>query len=125
MKIVKGDLIKLALEKRFDVIIHGCNCYCTMGAGIAKAIQNEFTEAYEADCKTDKGNKEKLGDFSFAKVIRNNHSITVINAYTQYHYKGTGVKVDYESVRLVFKKIKQAFSATDIGRDNFCHFKKF
>ncbi len=45
MKIIKGDLIKLALDGKFDVIIHGCNCYCTMGAGFAKAIQAEFPEA--------------------------------------------------------------------------------
>ena len=35
MNIVKGDLIKSAKEGQFDVIIHGCNCFNTMGAGIA------------------------------------------------------------------------------------------
>ena len=45
MQVVKGDLIKLALQKEFDVIIHGCNCQCAMGAGIAKAIKDTFTEA--------------------------------------------------------------------------------
>ena len=32
---VDGDLIKLAKQGRFDVIVHGCNCFCQMGAGIA------------------------------------------------------------------------------------------
>lgn len=45
MNIVHGDLIQLALAGQFDVIIHGCNCFCTMGAGIAKAIRQEFPEA--------------------------------------------------------------------------------
>ena len=35
MKIIKGNLISLALAGEFEVIIHGCNCFCTMGAGIA------------------------------------------------------------------------------------------
>lgn len=41
-KEIKGDLIKLALEGEFDVIAHGCNCFCTMGAGIAVAMKNTF-----------------------------------------------------------------------------------
>ena len=43
---IKGDLIKLAIKGDFDVIIHGCNCFCTMGAGIAKSIKTAFPEAY-------------------------------------------------------------------------------
>ena len=42
MKTVKGDLIHLALAGEFDVIVHGCNCYCTMGVGIAKTIKQKF-----------------------------------------------------------------------------------
>lgn len=41
-QIVKGDLIKLALKGEFDVITHGCNCFCTMGAGIAVPMAKEF-----------------------------------------------------------------------------------
>ena len=55
MKYIKGDLIKLALIGNFEVIAHGCNCMCTMGAGIAKTIKSEFPEAYQADCATEKG----------------------------------------------------------------------
>ena len=39
MKVLKGDLLQLALEGVFDVIVHGANCQCSMGAGIAKAIR--------------------------------------------------------------------------------------
>ena len=31
MKEVFGDLIELALVGKFDVIVHGCNCFSTMG----------------------------------------------------------------------------------------------
>lgn len=115
MKTIKGDLIKLAKEKKFDVIIHGCNCFCTMGAGIAKTIKNTFPQAFEADCETEKGSKAKLGTFTFATVTEDNHLITIINAYIQHHYKGRGVKADYEAIKSVFKLIKEDFKGKKIG----------
>lgn len=57
MNVIKGDLIKLALDGRFDVIVHGCNCQCAMGAGIAKSIKETFPEAYKADLATTKGSR--------------------------------------------------------------------
>ena len=59
MKRKQGDLLQYAQEGVFDVIIHGCNCFCTMGAGIAKAIKARFPEAYQADCQTPKGDRAK------------------------------------------------------------------
>jgi O-acetyl-ADP-ribose deacetylase (regulator of RNase III) len=115
MKIEKGDLIKLALDGKFDVIIHGCNCFNTMGAGIALTIRIEFPEALKADNKTHKGNKNKLGTYSSATVTKNGHDITVVNAYTQYEYKGRGVKADYKAIKNVFKKVKRDFHGKRIG----------
>ncbi|RMH19666.1 MAG: phosphatase [Acidobacteria bacterium] len=115
MNIVRGDVLKLALEGEFDVIVHGCNCQCTMGAGIAKAIRKLFPEAYEADLATERGSRSKLGTYSSATVYRNAHEITVINAYTQFHYQGRGVKVDYEAIRLAFRAIARDFSGRRIA----------
>ena len=39
---INGDLIKLALEGKFDVIAQGCNCFCTMSAGIAPQMTKVF-----------------------------------------------------------------------------------
>ncbi len=115
MKIVQGDLIKLALEGEFEVIVHGCNCFCTMGAGIAKTVMEFFPEAYEADLKTEKGAREKLGSISSVTVNRNNLNIAVVNAYTQYSPSGAGILVDYEAVSSVFREIKQQYSGCRIG----------
>jgi O-acetyl-ADP-ribose deacetylase (regulator of RNase III) len=115
MKTVEGDLITLALQGQFDVIVHGCNCFCTMGAGIARVIQEEFPEAYAADLVTIKGDRNKLGDFSFATVTRNGHQITIVNGYTQFHFHGESVLVDYDAVQSIFKKVKQRFSGKRIG----------
>jgi len=115
MKIVEGDLITFALEGQFDVIVHGCNCFCTMGAGIARVIQEEFPEAYAADLVTIKGDRNKLGNFSFATVKRNKHEITIVNGYTQFHFHGDSVLVDYDAVQSLFKKVKQHYSGKRIG----------
>lgn len=115
MRTVKGDLIQRALCAEFDVIIHGCNCMCTMGAGIAKSIKREFPEAYEADRQTEAGSKDKLGSFSYASVERAGHTITIVNAYTQYHWRGRGVRVNYEALRSVMQQVKTEFSGLRIG----------
>ncbi|MTB52699.1 macro domain-containing protein [Lewinella sp. W8] len=115
MKIIQGDLIKLALEGKFDVIVHGCNCFCTMGAGIAKGIKAVFPDAYYADLATEKGDRSKLGTFSSAQINQGDRVITVVNAYTQFHWRGQGKKVDYQALRLAFRAIKESFSGLRIG----------
>ena len=113
MKTVKGNLITLGKKGEFDVIIHGCNCFCTMGAGIAKTIKEEFPEAYHADLETKNGDESKLGEISWAKV--NDGSLIVVNGYTQFNWKGRGRKTDYEAIRKVFQKVKAQFSGLRIG----------
>ena len=49
MKYIEGDLIQLAKNGKFNVIVHGCNCFNTMGAGIAKMIKDNFIGAWKAD----------------------------------------------------------------------------
>ncbi|WP_299002228.1 macro domain-containing protein [uncultured Shewanella sp.] len=115
MKYINGDLIKLAQQGHFDVIIHGCNCFCAMGAGIAKQIRQHFPEAYIADRQTKKGDVAKLGTYSCAKVRSRQHDFVVVNAYTQFHWSGDGVKLDYDAVYRVFTLLKQDFSGLRIG----------
>ena len=105
MNIVKGDLIKLAKQGESDVIVHGCNCYCTMGAGIAKSIKSNFPQAYQADQQTVKGSADKLGTYSQATVEIQTGTLTIVNAYTQLHWRGKGVKANYDAIRKVFKAI--------------------
>ncbi|MCA9984626.1 MAG: macro domain-containing protein [Anaerolineales bacterium] len=115
MKVVYGDLIQLALAGQFDVIIHGCNCFCTMGAGIAKAIRREFPEAYAADQATIKGERQNLGTMSTATVERHGQQLTIVNGYTQYRYGGSGRLADYEAIRAVMRSVKAQFGDKRIG----------
>ena len=86
-----------------------------MGAGIAKSIRGTFPEAYEADRQTGRGDKRKLGTLSFANVERNGNEITIVNGYTQFHWRGSGVLADYDAIRSVMKAIKRQFSGKRIG----------
>lgn len=112
MKIVKGNLIKMAKEGKFDVIAHGCNCFCTMGSGIAKQIKDEFPKAYEADLDTISGDKSKLGYIGTA--IIEEYNFDVANAYTQYRY-GPGLHTDYKAVRSCMSLIKKWYAGKRIG----------
>ena len=115
MNTISGDLLQLALDGHFDVIVHGCNCQCQMGKGIALSIKRQFPEAYAADCQTPKGDAAKLGTVSIAEVTRNGRTFYVVNAYTQYHWRGAGVKADYEAIRSVMKAVKFRFAGRRIG----------
>ncbi|MEN0063127.1 MAG: macro domain-containing protein [Myxococcota bacterium] len=115
MKVVHGDLLARALAGEFDVIVHGCNCQCAMGAGIAKSIRDQFPEAYAADRATPKGDATKLGTVSTAEVLRDGVRFTVVNAYTQVHWRGRGRKVDYDAVRAAMAAVGRRFTGQRIG----------
>lgn len=118
MKTLYGNLIDLAELGEFDVIIHGANCQCVMGGGIAAEIKNRYPLAFEADLKTRKGDITKLGKYSYANVISNldnNIKFTIINAYTQYKYWGTKPHVNYRSIKEVMQLIKKDFCGKKIG----------
>ena len=114
MQTRSGDLIALAKAGEFDVIVHGCNCQCAMDAGIAKQIKAEFPAAYAADCATPQS-AEKLGQISTAQIDCNGHALTVVNAYTQAHWRGSGVLADYDAIRLAMRRIKTQFSGRRIA----------
>jgi O-acetyl-ADP-ribose deacetylase (regulator of RNase III) len=112
MKVVEGDLIELAKQGEFDVIIHGCNCVCVMGAGIARTIKREFPEAYNADLMSGTG-MQKLGTYSYANVL--DGKLFIVNAYTQNRFGRDRPHLSYEALRKVMKKIKADFGGLRIA----------
>jgi O-acetyl-ADP-ribose deacetylase (regulator of RNase III) len=116
MRTVEGDLIKLAMDKHFDVIAHGCNCFNTMGAGIAGQIARIFPEAAAVDRRTKHGDKGKLGTITIAEIGREKW-LTVVNCYTQYDLaKGPGEDVvDYNAVNRCMVAIAKTFPKKRVG----------
>lgn len=111
MKIIHGDIIELMKLGEFDVMVHGCNCQCTMGSGVARAVRATFPKAYEVDLSTKNADgKAKLGHFTLGMHHvgddPNNKLLFIVNAYTQLYY-GREKKqyVDYDAVRSAFKGI--------------------
>lgn len=115
LKTVEGDLVALALAGLFDVVAHGCNCMGAMDAGLAKAIKAKFPEACAADLATLRGDRGKLGTCSFALVERDGRALTIVNAYTQFDYRGRGPLVDYDAVRKCMAWIKERHAGRRIG----------
>jgi O-acetyl-ADP-ribose deacetylase (regulator of RNase III) len=113
MKTVKGDLLALAKEGKFDIIVQGCNCHNVMGAGLAKQIRDEFPDAWLADQQTLKGDKNKLGHYSIGMGGR----LVIINAYTQYNTASkAGEDVfDYHACYEVLQKLSERFGKWRIG----------
>lgn len=115
MNKITGDLVEEVSEGKFDVVIHGCNCFCAMDAGVAKQIKKAFPEAYEADLATKCGDRKKLGSISTALVEQNGHVAVIVNGYTQYYYEGNQPLVDYEAVRSVMRLVAEQFTGKRIG----------
>jgi O-acetyl-ADP-ribose deacetylase (regulator of RNase III) len=117
MNTIKGDLIELAEAGYFDVIVHGCNCFCTMGSGIARTISDRYPQVYAADCKTRKGDNGKLNSFTFAEV-GTDYKFVVVNAYTQVRYNQTRYRADlfeYDSFCAILDKLVLAFPGKRFG----------
>jgi O-acetyl-ADP-ribose deacetylase (regulator of RNase III) len=112
IKYIDGDLVKEA--ELFDVIAHCCNCFCTMGAGIAPQIKTKFPDAFAADCATVRGDESKLGTISFSEAT----TPIVVNLYGQYDYTGRRhgeMDLDYDALRSALRAMKQEFSGLLFG----------
>ncbi|UQJ95180.1 hypothetical protein IANJMKHF_00274 [Klebsiella phage CPRSA] len=51
IKEVKGNAVNMYLNGEGH-LIHGCNCYCNMGAGIAREIRDRIPGAFQVDANT-------------------------------------------------------------------------
>jgi O-acetyl-ADP-ribose deacetylase (regulator of RNase III) len=118
MKVRRGDPINLERRGGFHLIEHGCNCFCTMGAGIAKGIRAAFTKAYDVDLATTKGGKAKLGTCTAAVVNRVGQTLVVVNAHTPCDYHGRGTTLNYDADRSCMSWIREDQGGKLIGFPN-------
>jgi O-acetyl-ADP-ribose deacetylase (regulator of RNase III) len=110
MRYRQGDLIQALKNGEVGVIAHQANCMNTMGSGVAKAIRENFPEAYAADCETERGDADKLGNYTFAE---NEHGL-IFNLYGQYNYGRDGAH--YTQLASLEEALENmAIYLTDIG----------
>lgn len=105
-KEVKGDLLKMAKEGKFDLIAHGANCFQVMGAGIAAGVAKVFPDAYRADLADTRDQLQRLGDLTY--VMDTESNTLIVNLYTQYQ---GGPNLDYIALELSLQKMVKRFSS--------------
>jgi len=107
-KEIEGNLITLTNQGEFDVIGHGCNCFCIMGAGLAPQMDEAFgCGVYTSEAIIYRGDKGKLGHIEGQlKIINIGNDkfkpVYVFNMYTQYH---PGKHADLNAIRSCMKEL--------------------
>lgn len=121
MRSVKGNIIELAKEGRFELIAHGANCMNIMGAGLALQIKEAFPDAYTADKQFHASMKEyqMMGNFSEFYFWEGDLKFYILNLYTQRFpgapSPGCTIPLDYEALTTCLRKINYQFTGSRIG----------
>lgn len=133
MKTVKGNLIRLALKGHFDIIAHGCNCFCAQKSGIASAMVSTFgtndPDKYSLEHISRRGDEQKLGmiqSHTFALPhalnfidtiipITDRKELSVVNCYTQYSAGTDKLYLDYDALGLCLDRINKNFDGKVVG----------
>jgi O-acetyl-ADP-ribose deacetylase (regulator of RNase III) len=112
MILAQGNLLEMGKKNEVDIIIHGCNCFNVMGAGIAAQIAQQFPDAKLADDETVRGDAGKLGTYTVGMDGR----LVILNCYTQYSTSKNGEDVfEYTAFQRVLDKIAYRFGEWRIG----------
>ena len=111
MKTEKGNLLDLAEAGHFHIIVQGCNCFNTMGGGIAREIRERYPLAAKVDSETIAGDYNKLGNYT----VMLGKQFNIINAYTQYNMS-TGEDVfEYAAFALILQKLVHKYPGCNFG----------
>lgn len=135
-RIVDGDVIKLARDGKFDVIVHGCNCFCRMKRGIAPQMAEAFgADRFPLENTKYTGDIRKLGQIDIVKYCYDldgkawnaeheealhltgtyDFTLHVVNAYTQYTWDTNKKPFDYDAFKLCLRKLNHIFKGKHIG----------
>ena len=116
LKHTKGNLLDLAESGEFEVVIQGCNCFNTMGGGIAKEIRERYPHIADVDAQTQRGDYNKLGTYTKGIVnVDDDHAFIIINAYTQFDMS-TGEDVfEYIAFELILQKMIRLYGNYKFG----------
>ena len=117
-----GCLITAAQNGDIEAIGHQCNCFNTMGSGIAPLIAKAFPKAYDVDQRTTRGDTTKLGTLTYADCSYDKQKLLVFNLYGQYgcgRGRGLGLPdTDYKALRsamIVMRSLLRVAGMASIG----------
>ena len=94
------QITKDIFDAPIDILVQSCNCFNTFGGGIARFIRDEYPEAYEADCKTKKGDRSKLGTYSSCRTKSHPERRIqfIVNLYGQYNMSTKQRETSYDAL---------------------------
>jgi O-acetyl-ADP-ribose deacetylase (regulator of RNase III) len=83
-----GNIMQMFKDKEATTIVHGCNCFGIMGAGLSRQVSAMYPEALDIDrgvnekgeITTPVGDYNRLGTYSMYEI----DGQRIINAYTQF-----------------------------------------
>lgn len=103
VKYIKGDIVALFAEGKN--IAHGCNCFHTMGAGVAGQLAKAYPKILEADkLQTEFGDESKLGSYSVYEKYFRTHKAYCFNLYTQFQ---PGPNFEYSALMNCMLKLNE------------------
>lgn len=125
IRYIKANIVDEIKTGQYDAAAHGCNCFCRMGAGVAKALTDEWPEiavsdqSYKVSKKRPQGITEgdhnKMGNFSSLDLYKTTKNgrfeqvITIYNLYTQYRYGTDQRQIDYHALSMSLYKMYHDF----------------
>lgn len=92
----KGNLVDAWLKGEVNALIHCCNCFNTMGSGIALEVRKRIPGAFAVDNATQAGDMDKLGGYT---MYTDNRGSVVFNVYGQYRYGRDRKHLDEDALR--------------------------
>lgn len=134
-KEIDGDIVAMGKQGLFDVILHGCNCFATMGAGLAPLMAAAFgCDRFEMEGEGWSGDINKLGTIDYeVRIVKKGivyhpkavptpkgKHLIVVNCYSQYgfgknHKNGSIAPIDYEALTLCLRKINHIFAGKKVA----------
>jgi O-acetyl-ADP-ribose deacetylase (regulator of RNase III) len=114
LKHTKGNLLDLAEAGEFDIVLHGANCFNTMGGGIAREIRERYPMVASVDMETVRGDYRKLGTWTECDAGDKNR-FTVINAYTQFNMSQGNDVFEYAAFELILQKLTFMYPGKRFG----------
>lgn len=114
------DIVQATRDGQFDVIIHGCHCFCLMESGVAKLLADAFPVIRTADNATKRGDASKLGEYTYGVIDlpTREKPCVIVNGYSQLYYgrkHHTAGGFDYAVLTRLLKKIKHRFGGRQLN----------
>lgn len=113
----RGNLLDMAEAGQFDIVVQGCNCFNTMGGGIAREIAERYPNAADVDRSTTPGDYDKLGTWTAAAIFAPEHQkrFLLVNAYTQYNMSNGEDVFEYAAFKLILQKLLHRYGNLRFG----------